>query len=214
MLRSRPIRVFIGDDHVALREGLRMILEQAGFEVVGGAGTIEGTLEGAGDAIDIWILDPNMGEMRGTRAIEMLLDRKKDARIVVYSMRASMPAIGAAYEAGALAYVTKNAEPRILVDAINHVDKGEMYFMPGFAEKLAVYHARDKKADPKRALRPRELEIFIMLAEGRQHGEIASTLGVSKKSIQNASFTIRRKLGVERTDFTRLALEYNLIDNP
>lgn len=94
------------------------------------------------------------------------------------------------------------------------VAEGQTYFMPGFAEKLALYHTSGAKRDPRQVLTQRELVIFAMLAEGRTPSEIAEKLGLSSKSVSNRAFTIRRKLGIDRSDFLRLALEYHLIGEP
>lgn len=215
MTSVHPIRVFIADDHAALREGVRAILEHKGFQIAGEAGNVEDILAHVGDPhIDVWVLDLSMGETRGTAVIDLMRNRKKDLKIVVYTMRESLATVSAVYEAGAKAFVAKSAEPRILVEAIRTVAEGQTYFMPGFAEKLALYHTSGAKLDPRQVLTQRELVIFTMLAEGRTPSEIAEKLGLSSKSVSNRAFTIRHKLGIDRSDFLRLALEYHLIGEP
>lgn len=211
--QKKRLKVFITDDHVSVREGLKAILEHNAFIVVGVSETPGDTLERAfRRKPDVLVLDLNMGNTRGTEMVEMVLEKYPDAKIVVYSMRETMGTITAAYESGAKAYVTKSSDPKILVDAINKVASDEVYFMPGYAEQIALYHTSGKKSfDPRRVLSRRELDIFILLAEGKNPAEIAQEFGVTAKSIANRSITIRHKLGINRNEFTQVAVQYNLV---
>ncbi len=214
MNASRRTRVFIADDHAAIRAGLETILEERGFDVVGQTDSAEGAIEAAtaGQA-DVLVVDLNMGETRGAEIIDMLLKQVPELRVVVYSMRETMPMINAAYEAGAKAYVTKSSSLDLLVKAIEEVAAGTTYFMPGVGEQLALYHTSGvKEVDPARTLAERDLLIFTRLAEGHPVSDIAEELDVPPKTIANRVTIIGQKLGIKRGEFTKAAIKYNLID--
>jgi len=212
---KRKIKLYITDDHVSVREGLKTILESKNFLVVGAFGTIEETLKHIfqkRNKPDVLILDLNIGTARGTETIDAVLATYPDAKIVIYSMREAMGTITASFEAGAKAFVTKSSDPKILREAIKVVANGEVYFMPGYAEQIALYHTSGEKlANPRKVLSDRELSIFIKVAKGKSAKIIAGELGIAAKSVSNRRITIRHKLGISNSDFHKLAVQYNLI---
>ena len=211
---TRQTRVFIADDHAAIRAGLKTILEARGFAVAGESDSVDGALKAsATGTADVLVVDLNMGGTRGAEIIDVLIGQGREPPIVVYSMRETMPMINAAYEAGAKAYITKSSPPDLLVEAIEEVAAGATYFMPGVGEQLALYHTSGvKEVDPARTLTERDLLIFTRLAEGHPVSDIAEELEVPPKTIANRATTIGHKLGIKRGEFTKVAIKYNLID--
>ncbi|KPK49495.1 MAG: hypothetical protein AMS22_13585 [Thiotrichales bacterium SG8_50] len=214
MPKSRPLGIFVCDDHAAIRRGLQSILEEGGFEIIGSAGSVDECLAFAcHDDVSVYIVGLNIGETRGTTIVDLLRERNRSAQIIVYSDYDSTPIISGAYEAGARGYVTSSSEEQLLLEAINTVANGGIYFEPGVAEELAIFYTSGaRKVDPRELLTERELTIFILLAEGRTVKEVGEMLGVTEKSVGNRAVTIRRKLCIPRDQFTSFALEHNLID--
>lgn len=208
------IRVFVADDHVAIREGLRHILERQGFAISGEASCVEDTVKSVGRiSTDIWVVDLNMGGDQPAASIIQLMQAREPAiRIAVYSMRRAAATISAVYRAGAQAYISKNADPEEIVQALTDVWHGRTYFNPRIAEQLALYHSREEHLNPKVALSPREFEIFMLLAHGHTVAEVAQKLGLGEKTVGNQTVTISNKLGIERMHFTRTAIAHGLID--
>lgn len=211
-----PPSVFVADDHAAIREGLKAYLEHHDVPVAGEAQRVEETLVHLDeDPADVYVLDLNMHGARGTAIIERCIAKKPDARIVIYSMRESLPTISAAYKAGAMAYITKSAGLEELMAAIRAVARGDTYFMAEVAARIAQYYvAGDEDRAPARALTDHELGIFVRLAQGESTDAIATDLDISTRTLANHISTIRNKLKVDRADFTKLALQYGLIDLP
>lgn len=92
---AKPIRVFLADDHVAMRSGLRMLLEgEADITVVGEASDGEGALEQieslrAQSALDVAVLDVGMPTMSGLEALRRLKRRDHALPVLILTMHAS-----------------------------------------------------------------------------------------------------------------------------
>lgn len=216
MPNERPIGVFVCDDHAAVRLGIQSILEEAGMTVVNAVGTVDECLaQACDDAVDVYIVDLNVGETRGTTIVDLIRERNRRAKIVVYSGFDNTPTISAIYESGAVAFVNKSSEPEALIAAVHTIVGGEKpYFAPGVAEKLAIFYTSGaRKIDPRSILTERELTIFTLLAEGRSVKAVADLIGVTVKSVANRAVTIRHKLHIPRTQFTAFAIEHSLIES-
>ncbi len=207
-----PVKVFVSDNQVAIREGIKVMLERENIEVTGHAGTIEHLIKCARKkTADVFIVGLNANGLDDLAIIGRLRDTNADIKIVAYCAEDAIPLVISTYQAGAKGYVTKNSKPEELIKSIQTVANNNVYFMPGIAEKIALYHINPD--NPRLLLSDTELKIFIMLAEGKNNLEVAQTMGVGERSIANRATTIRHKLRIERTDFTLTALKYHLIDS-
>lgn len=213
MLTKAP-KAAICDAEIAARAGLRLLLQEGGFEIAGEAANLEDTLRTVRDlgAEVMFIVDFNLDREPGVTLLDRLREHDADLRTLIYSARENVRLVSAAYSHGALAYVTKTSSKEVLIEAARQAADGNKYFMPGMAERLARFHT-DKRddADPTSVLSPAELRMFVLLADGAPADEIAERLGITKKTVQNGAVTIRHKLGIPRAHFTLMALKYNLI---
>jgi len=205
-------RVFICEDHSVMRKGLADLFAMNGITVVGEASTVKESLEHAFENNpDVVLLDLMMDEDNSLEIISKLRQINPEAKIVVYSMREGIHTISASYKEGVLGYVTKSSGPELLLDAVHEVAQGNAYFMPGLEKQIALYYTRGQKKNPREVLSDKELQIFIMLAKGKNHEEIAEALGLSPKSIANRVVAIKHELNCAERDFHRLAEAHNLI---
>ena len=154
----------------------------------------------------------NHSDPPGPTLIKALREQHGHARIVVYSAYTNPRTISVAYEAGARAYVPKSSEPDILVEATRTVAAGGHYFAPGIAEAVAAFYISGAHlSHPKHRLTDGELKLFILLAGGMTRDEAAKRLGIEPRTAGNKAVTIRKKLGIERDEFKRVAEEYDLL---
>lgn len=207
------MRVFIVDDHYIVRQGLADLLASEGIEVAGAAKDAHEALlrvfEAAPDAI---LVDLNLGDgPTGIELIGKLLEMRPEAKILVFSMRSSLPTINAAYSAGARAYVAKASDPDLLLEALHAIAAGKTWFMPGVAEQLAVMHMRGGSENPKKALTDKEFALFMLMAKGTPAQQAAEKLGLSQKTVANRLVDIRKKLGAAE-DFAKIASQHGLIN--
>jgi len=113
-------------------------------------------------------------------------------------------------ESGACGYVSKNAPPEQILEAVRRTAAGKTYIEHEIAQELALWNIHEP-SHPLRNLSPREIEIMRLLADGNSLTEIARALGVSYKTVANQCSMLKGKLGVSRTaDLVRLALSSRL----
>jgi two-component system invasion response regulator UvrY len=209
------IRTFLVEDHLIVRQGLKDLFKyttNGDIVCVGEAASEAETMNTISDIHpDVVVVDLNLENSNGLSLIEKLIEKNPDERIVVFSMRSVVQTVSAAYRLGAMAYVTKADDPNELTEAIRAAYNGNSYFVPGMAEKLAVYQVRDDNENPRNALTDKEMALFLLLAEGVKQDEAAERLGLNARSIANRVVSIRKALNCDDADFTRIAARYGLI---
>jgi DNA-binding NarL/FixJ family response regulator len=147
---------------------------------------------------DLIILDLNLPGMGGLDIITRLMHDKPRPRILVLSMHDDPIFAMRSLEAGADGYVSKNAPPTQILEAIARLAKGQTYVGPELAQQLALWNLRAPN-HPLRDLSRRDLEILRLLGDGQGMREIADALGIGYKTVANNCAQIKAKLGVKRT---------------
>src|SRR6202795_3121193 len=131
-------RVLIVDDHPVLAEGLRYLIDaQPDLEVVGSAADGREAQRQAEDLQpDVVVMDISMPELNGIEATELILKRAPQVKIVILSMYSNQERVWRAFQAGARAYVLKNAAAKEVVDAIRGVRKGGRFVSQEIAQTV------------------------------------------------------------------------------
>ena len=208
------MKILIIDDHPIVRAGIRRLLAAEpeievreatnGREALGIYRELQPTLV---------ILDLNLPGIGGLEVLTRLKAADPDARVLVLSMHDDGIHVTRALRAGAAGYVTKNAPPEELLEAIGRVARGHTYIEREIAEDLVFASVR-KSPHPLKDLSSRDLEILRQLAEGRTLSQIADTVGIGYKTAANNCSRIKAKLGAASTaDLIRIALRYGLVDH-
>lgn len=192
------LQVLLVDDHAVVREGYRLLLERAGdIRVVGEAADAEGALAQF-DALapDVVVMDIALPGCSGIEALRRLRTRAPAARVLMFSMYEDAIFAQRALKAGAAGYVTKASAPGALVDAVRTVAGGKAWLSPAMAQDLAL---RSLAAEPGRGeeLSAREFEVLRLLVAGQGVREVATSLGLTPKTVANHQSAIRQKLGAE-----------------
>jgi DNA-binding NarL/FixJ family response regulator len=148
----------------------------------------------------------------GLEAIRNIRLRNSHARILVFSMHSEALLVKAAFDAGAGGYVTKSNEPAVLIRAVRSVARGERAMSDDVAHILAA-----ESLAPSRSaldhLGEREVEILRQFAAGSTAKQIASSLNLSVKTVQNYHYIIKAKTGMQTdAQLVRLAAECGLTD--
>lgn len=207
---SRPVRVFIADDHAIVRKGIQAVLElTADIEVVGEA---ENGREAVAGAVqlkpDVILMDLVMPEMDGIEAIRLITAQQPQARILVLTTFAGEDKILPAIKAGALGYHLKDARPEELAQAIRQVYHGASSLHPVVARKVLKELSRPSERpltpDP---LTQREMQVLRLLAQGLENWEIAERLVITEGTVRTHVSSITGKLRVaSRTQAALYAL--------
>ena len=212
------IRVILIEDHAMVREGLKLILQQApDIAVLGEAGDGAGGLRllqrlAAEGGVDVLVTDlglPDLSGLEVTRRAKALLP---GLRVLLVTMYTGEEHIRGMLDAGADGYLLKQSAAQDLPEAIRVVARGETALSPTVARLLLrqVRRGRERRAD---LLSGRERQVLGELAEGQTSKEIARRLGLSPKTVENHRARILEKLGVANTAAAiGLAFQQGLVD--
>ena len=207
-------RLLLADDHAMLRDGLRAILTEAGFEVLGEASDGQEAVRlGQTVEADVFVLDVSMPLLNGIDAAREILKNSPKTKIIILTMYTEERYVLAGLRAGVAGYVLKNRAASLLVQAINAVCRGEVYLCPAISKIVAgAYLAKDDApADP---LSIRERHVLQLIAEGKNTKEIGSLLGVSAKTAESHRANIMRKLQIhEVAGLVRYAVREGLVQD-
>lgn len=197
------MRIVLADDSTLLREGVQLILTDAGHQVVAGVGDARTLVEAAlRERPDLVITDvrmPPTGSDDGLRAAVEIRQAWPDARIVVlsqYVVQAYADQLLASGAAG-VGYLLKDRIGDIdeFLAAIDQVAGGGTVLDPDVVSQLMV-----RAKDPVQSLTPREREVLELMAQGLSNGSIAGRLFVTGGAVEKHTQRIFAKLGLSPDD--------------
>jgi len=213
------IKIILADDHRIFRKGLKSLLsERENIEVLAEADNGDEALEAASKyKPEIVLMDIAMPKMDGIEATRQIRQRLPDTEVVILSMHAKKAYIDQVLKAGAKGYVLKDSDEENLLSAINTVHTGGYYLDSPIADQVLSDYFRDKsKRELKKQSDPlseREREVLRLLAEGHSNQEVADTLYISRKTVENHRANIVRKTGAQgQVGLTKYAARIGLID--
>jgi len=206
--------VLLVDDHDLVRAGFRRLLEDGEeFDVVAEAGSGEEAVkEYSRVKPDVVVMDISMPGIGGIGAIERIIVRHSDAKILVLSVHEDSVFTTRALQAGAKGFMPKRSAPEEMLKAVGQVAQGKMCIDPAIAQTIAVQKLTGSE-NVIDALSQREFEVFQLLAEGKTVNEIADILNLSPKTVGTHHTTIKQKLDVSNSaELARLAIRTGILD--
>jgi len=209
------IKILIADDHPVVREGLfAMLSREHGFEVVGEASDgVEAVNKAKKLSPDIVLMDLRMPELDGVEAMEQIKSAKPDTKFIILTTYSDDEYIFRGIEAGARAYLLKDAPREELFEAIRVVHRGESLIQPAVASKvLDRLTELSRRAPSGEGLSERELEVLRLVAKGAANKEIAAQLSITQSTVKTHITSIFQKLDVsDRTEAVTQALRKGII---
>ena len=206
------IRVLIADDHRLVRRGIRDILGTAtDVTVMGECACADEIFVTIRQAVpDILLLDMSMPGLSGVELIKHLVKEFAQVRIVVLSMHNEGQFAASALREGAHGYVTKDADPDILLQAVRKVAAGGKFIDPALVEAL-VFEKPGPTQTLDETLTDRELQVLRLVVDGKSLNAIAEEVHLSPKTISSHKTRIMQKLGISNNaDLVRYALRKGL----
>jgi len=197
---SDPIRVLIADDHLIVREGLRLILETAeGMALVGEATDGAEAVRLAGQVQpDVILMDLRMPGVDGLTAIERLRDTHPHIAVVILTTYNEDDLMLRGLKAGARGYLLKDTGRETLFHAIRAAARGEMLLKPEIVAKVLAHAAAPEPAPVSGLeLTDREREVLEAVARGERSKEIAACLHITERTVKAHLTNIYNKLGVD-----------------
>jgi DNA-binding NarL/FixJ family response regulator len=207
-----PLRLVLIEDHQALREGLELLLDRQGCQVVGTAGDAA-----QGRALierlhpDVSLVDIRLGEDSGIRLTADLIDADPDRRIVLYTGSSDIDLLFSGLDSGARGYALKEGTPSELTTALTTVAEGGTYVDPRLHPALLSRRA----TQTQKSLSKREREIMDLLAQGLTGEQVAERLFLSPETIKTHIRNAMAKLEANtRVHAIAIALREGFISPP
>jgi two-component system NarL family response regulator len=202
-----PIRVLVVDDHPLVRQGVvSVVAAESDMEVVGEAGDGRQAVEQFRKLRpDVALIDLGLPLLDGIGAMEAIRSEFPHSRFIALTVYQGDEDIHRALQAGAQAYLLKNAPSSQLVAAIRAVHAGLRKIPPEVASLVS-----DRGPGP--GLTAREIEVLRLVAKGRTNLEIAEALQITRGTAKWFVSSILSKLGVDdRTEAVTMALERGIL---
>lgn len=205
--------IYLVDDHVLMRDGLRVVLEHGGHRVVGETGDVSQALLDIPRLAPCAVLvDLHLGERSGMELLERLPLLTPFTRYIVLTMLAQPGHVAEAFRLGASGYVLKGSSSSHLLAAVQEVRMGRRYLGPGVKELADRALADTSPGGILGLLSPRERQIVAMVVRGRSSAAIGELLHLSPKTVDTYRSRIMTKLEVSDVPaLVRLAIREGLI---
>ncbi|WP_026564457.1 response regulator transcription factor [Bacillus sp. UNC41MFS5] len=208
------IRVVFVDDHEMVRIGVSSYLSaQPDIEVVGEADDGKKGVELALELRpDIILMDLVMKEMDGIEATRRIVEQWPEAKIIIVTSFLDDEKVYPALEAGATSYMLKTSKAGEIANAVRATYHGQSVLEPEVTGKMMVKMRQKNTHLPHEDLTSREIEILLLMAEGKTNQDIADELFIALKTVKTHVSNILSKLNVQdRTQAVIYAFKHSLI---
>lgn len=210
-----PIRVLLADDHRIMREGLKQL-----FGLMPDIELVAEATSGAEvmsllrtHTADLLLLDMTMPGISGDDLVSRIRVHHPALPILVLSMHEEPQIAQRALKAGANGYLTKDQDPRTLLEAMRKVADGGRFIDPALAERMAFEVTGTPRRVTHADLSDRELQVMRLLAHGMRVGEIAEKLTLSDKTISTHKARLMKKMCfASSAELIRYAVEHQLVE--
>jgi DNA-binding NarL/FixJ family response regulator len=211
--------VLLADDQELVRSGFRLILELAGFEVVGEAADGREAVELARSSRpDVVLMDVRMPGMDGIEATRRIGQAGLPSRVLMLTTFDLDEYVYEALRAGASGFLLKDAGRERLVEAVRIVAAGESLFAPSVLRRLVQHYVERPPAGAARPQGPlaelseRETEVLKLVGRGLSNAEIAAELIISQATVKTHVRHVLQKLGLrDRVPAVALAYEAGIV---
>jgi len=196
------IRILLADDHIVMRDGLRLLLErQPGFDVIGEAADGREVVALAeAHRPDVVVMDIAMPNLNGIEAARRILAGNSKIAIAILSMHCDESYVIRSLKAGARAYLLKDSARADVIQAITAIAAGKSFFSPKVSRLLKEDYMRrmndNDVEDSYDLLTSREREILQLVAEGKSNKEVAAHLNLSLHTVETHRTHILQKLNL------------------
>ena len=207
------IRVVFVDDHEMVRIGVSAYLSaQPDIEVVGEAADGKRGVELALELRpDIILMDLVMKEMDGIEATKQIIENWPEAKVIIVTSFLDDEKVYPALEAGATSYMLKTSKADEIANAVRATYHGQSVLEPEVTGKMMVKMRQKQQHLPHEELTSREMEILLLMAEGKANQEIADELFIALKTVKTHVSNILSKLNVQdRTQAVIYAFKHSL----
>jgi DNA-binding NarL/FixJ family response regulator len=209
------MRIFVADDQVVVREGIkRIIADTSDMLVVGEAKPDQDIVAQVNtQPVDVVILDISMPGGNGLDVLQELKQAQPWVPVLVFSSPPEHHYALRAFKAGAKGYLTKDSQPEELLRALRKVAQGGCYASPALAEHLILSMAQEAEQPLHARLSNREYQVLCLLASGKTVSTIGEELALSVKTISTYRGRLLEKLQMRTTaELIHYAIHQHLVE--
>ncbi|MCO0832352.1 response regulator transcription factor [Fructobacillus sp. W13] len=207
------MKVLIVDDHMIVREGLKLILESArpDFDVQEAANGSEALIQLQNDGpFGLVLLDIKMPKTDGLTVMQEISKHYAEVPVIVLTTFDSDEVVQEMVQLGAKSFLLKNTDSKKILSTIDQVLAGNLVLSTEMASK--AFNAK-KQSLPAIELSDREQKVLQLLIDGYRNKEIAESLYVSERTVKNVLTQIYNKLGVSsRSEAVAYAFKHDLLN--
>jgi two-component system, NarL family, response regulator NreC len=209
---SMPTRVLLADDHALIRQGLKVLLEKQGFQVVREASDGQETIRSAEETHpDVAVVDISMPVLNGVDTVRELKKSSPNTKVILLTQHDEDQYVTEALRAGARGYVLKNQAADDLVHAIQEVCRGSVYLSPSISRAVVDAYLSKTYVAPD-PLSGRERQVLQLVGEAKSTKDIAVHLGISVKTAESHRARLMKKLDIHETaSLVRYAIRRGLL---
>jgi len=207
-------KILIADDHLIIRQGLRLILEtEDGFDLVGEASDGAEALKLCAELHpDVVLMDLRMPNMDGITAIEKLRQTQPEIAVVILTTFNEDELMLRGIRSGAKGFLLKDTDRQTLFDTLRAAARGETLLKPEIMARLLNVAAAPAPAASSFNLTEREKEVLAAVARGERSKEIAVKLNITERTVKAHLASIYQKMGVDsRAGAIALAAQKGLL---
>ena len=212
-----PIRILLADDHHLVRAGIRSLLDNLpGIAVVAETGDGREAIELVRThRPSLVLMDIAMDGMNGLDATAHLLKEFPQLRVIILSMHANEEYVRQALQAGAAAYLLKDAATAELELAVRAVAQGQTYLSPAISRQVVDEYLsgqNEAASGPLTQLTPRQREVLQLIAEGKTTKQTAALLDVSVKTVETHRAQLMERLAIHDVPgLVRYAVRHGMV---
>jgi DNA-binding NarL/FixJ family response regulator len=208
-----PLRIFLADDHVVVRQGLKALLQSEGFQVVGEASDGHTAVQLIPSLnADVAVLDVGMPLMNGIETASELQKSWPKVKCILLTLHDEDQYVKAALLTGIRGYVLKSQTGTDLVQAIHNVMRGRIYLSPGISQAV-VDALANKSGQTLAQLSRRERQVLQLIGEGKSTKEVATLLRIGVKTAESHRSRLMQKLDIhEVASLVRYAIRMGVIE--
>ncbi|MDQ0733553.1 response regulator [Arthrobacter agilis] len=196
----RQVSVFILDDHELVRRGLRELLEDEGFVIVGESASAEEAARRIPALCpDVSILDARLPDGAGIEVCRDVRSVDSSLACVILTSYDDDQALRGAVLAGATGYILKEILGSDLVEKVHLAAEGVSLFETGVRERIVAGLVEASVEDPRlAALTSQEKRVLDLIGAGLTNREIGAELFLAEKTVKNYVSSLLSKLGFQR----------------
>ncbi|MFT5193768.1 MAG: DNA-binding NarL/FixJ family response regulator [Cellvibrionaceae bacterium] len=212
MSTKDPIYVVLADDHAMVRAGIKQFIEkteeiQVVYQALNGQEVLDYLSTKHADT-DVVVLDIKMPILNGIETTKVIRSTYPDIGVLILSAFDDDPYVTAVLAIGAHGYMLKSATPLELIAAVKSINMGQSALSPAIAQKIMGQFSSEIVVP----LTEREIEMLLLLKDGKTNKEIGGVKGISSRTVQSHLANIYRKLDVaNRTEALSRATSLGLI---